>query len=177
MLQDIRPYLPVMVAAFLINVLSLAGIIFSMQVYDRVIPAQSYPTLYVLSTGVLVAVLFGFLLREARTHIMDLLGKRADMRISDRVFSHALRLRNSAVPRSTGSFISQLRELEQVREMITSSTLSTIVDLPFFLFVYRGAGLYRPALGVDSPRRGPADDPAWFAVTEETGGTRQPGSA
>jgi ATP-binding cassette subfamily C protein LapB len=43
---------------------------------------------------------------------MDLLGKRADMRISDRVFSHALRLR-SAVPRSTGSFISQLRELEQ----------------------------------------------------------------
>jgi ATP-binding cassette subfamily C protein LapB len=44
---------------------------------------------------------------------MDLLGKRADMRISDRVFSHALRLRNSAVPRSTGSFISQLRELEQ----------------------------------------------------------------
>ncbi|MGE9665395.1 ABC transporter transmembrane domain-containing protein, partial [Escherichia coli] len=83
---------------FLINVLSLAGIIFSMQVYDRVIPAQSYPTLYVLSTGVLVAVLFGFLLREARTHIMDLLGKRADMRISDRVFSHALRLRNSAVP-------------------------------------------------------------------------------
>ncbi|VEI40599.1 ATP-binding protein of T1SS [Citrobacter youngae] len=102
-LQDIRPYLPVMIAAFLINVLSLAGIIFSMQVYDRVIPAQSYPTLYVLSTGVLVAVLFGFLLREARTHIMDLLGKRADMRISDRVFSHALRLRNSAVPRSTGS--------------------------------------------------------------------------
>ncbi|MDU5688799.1 MAG: ATP-binding cassette domain-containing protein [Citrobacter freundii] len=113
-LKDIRPYLP----------------------YDRVIPAQSYPTLYVLSTGVLVAVLFGFLLREARTHIMDLLGKRADMRISDRVFSHALRLRNSAVPRSTGSFISQLRELEQVREMITSSTMSTIVDLPFFfLFI------------------------------------------
>lgn len=135
-LKDIRPYLPVMIAAFLINVLSLAGIIFSMQVYDRVIPAQSYPTLYVLSTGVLVAVLFGFLLREARTHIMDLLGKRADMRISDRVFSHALRLRNSAVPRSTGSFISQLRELEQVREMITSSTMSTIVDLPFFfLFI------------------------------------------
>ncbi|ECX5568668.1 ATP-binding cassette domain-containing protein [Salmonella enterica subsp. enterica serovar Derby] len=131
-LQDIRPYLPVMVAAFLINVLSLAGIVFSMQVYDRVIPAQSYPTLYVLSFGVLVAVLFGFLLREARTHIMDVLGKRADMRISDRVFGHALRLRNSAIPRSTGSFISQLRELEQIREMITSSTLATIVDLPFF---------------------------------------------
>ena len=132
-LQDIRPYLPVMIAAFLINVLSLAGIIFSMQVYDRVIPAQSYPTLYVLSTGVLVAVLFGFLLREARA--------------------------------GTGSRDDHL--LDPVDDC-----RSTV-----FLFVYRGAGLYRPALGVDSPRRGPADDPAWFAVTEETGGARQPGSA
>ena len=135
-LQDIRPYGPVMFAAFLVNVLSLGGIVFSMQVYDRVIPAQSYPTLYVLAFGVLLSVIFGFLLRVARGHIMDVLGKRADMRVSDRVFSHALRLRNSAIPRSTGSFISQLRELEQIREMITSSTISTIVDLPvFFLFV------------------------------------------
>ncbi len=159
-LQDIRPYLPVMVAAFLINVLSLAGIVFSMQVYDRVIPAQSYPTLYVLSFGVLVAVLFGFLLREARTHIMDVLGKRADMRISDRVFGHALRLRNSAIPRSTGSFISQLRELEQIREMITSSTLATIVDLPFFFLFMIVSGDYCPTAGMDSARGGSADDPA-----------------
>ncbi|VFS78270.1 type I secretion protein, ATP-binding protein [Salmonella enterica subsp. enterica] len=150
-LQDIRPYLPVMVAAFLINVLSLAGIVFSMQVYDRVIPAQSYPTLYVLSFGVLVAVLFGFLLREARTHIMDVLGKRADMRISDRVFGHALRLRNSAIPRSTGSFISQLRELEQIREMITSSTLATIVDLPFFFLFMIVLAIIAPPLAWIAP--------------------------
>ncbi|MFW0767199.1 type I secretion system permease/ATPase [Trabulsiella odontotermitis] len=135
-LDDWRPYGPVMLAAFLVNVLSLSGILFSMQVYDRVIPAQSYPTLYVLATGVLVAVIFGFLLKVARSHIMDVIGKRADMRISDRVFGHALRLRNSAIPRSTGSFISQLRDLEQIREMITSSTMSTLVDLPFFfLFI------------------------------------------
>ncbi|MBA8226141.1 type I secretion system permease/ATPase [Escherichia fergusonii] len=150
-MQDVRPYLPVMIAAFLINVLSLAGIVFSMQVYDRVIPAQSFPTLYVLSLGVLVAVIFGFLLREARTHIMDVLGKRADMRISDRVFSHALRLRNSAIPRSTGSFISQLRELEQVREMITSSTLSTIVDLPFFFLFIIVLAIIAPPLAWIAP--------------------------
>ncbi|TDN58410.1 type I secretion system permease/ATPase [Scandinavium goeteborgense] len=149
--QDLRPYIPVMIAAFLVNVLSLAGIVFSMQVYDRVIPAQSYPTLYVLATGVLISVIFGFLLREARTHIMDVLGKRADMRISDRVFSHALRLRNSAVPRSTGSFISQLRELEQIREMITSSTLSTLVDLPFFFLFVIVLGIIAPQLSWIAP--------------------------
>lgn len=150
-IQDLRPYLPIMIAAFLVNVLSLSGILFSMQVYDRVIPAQSYPTLYVLASGVFVAVVFGFLLREARTHIMDLLGKRADMRISDRVFSHALRLRNSAVPRSTGSFISQLRELEQIRETITSSTLSTLVDLPFFFLFMIVLAIIAPTLAWIAP--------------------------
>lgn len=150
-MQDWRPYGPVMLAAFLINVLSLSGILFSMQVYDRVIPAQSYPTLYVLASGVMLAVVFGFLLRVARGHIMDVLGKRADMRVSDRVFSHALRLRNSAVPRSTGSFISQLRELEQIREMITSSTISTIVDLPFFFMFIIVLAIIAPQLAWIAP--------------------------
>ncbi|RPH24163.1 type I secretion system permease/ATPase [Buttiauxella warmboldiae] len=150
-MQDLRPYGPVMLAAFLINVLSLSGILFSMQVYDRVIPAQSYPTLYVLASGVLLAVIFGFVLRVARGHIMDVLGKRADMRISDRVFSHALRLRNSAIPRSTGSFISQLRELEQIREMITSSTISTIVDLPFFFMFIIVLAVIAPQLAWIAP--------------------------
>ncbi|BBQ82685.1 MULTISPECIES: type I secretion system permease/ATPase [Enterobacteriaceae] len=150
-LKDLRPYGPVMLAAFLVNVLSLGGIIFSMQVYDRVIPAQSYPTLYVLAFGVLLSVIFGFILRVARSHIMDVLGKRADLRISDRIFSHALRLRNSAIPRSTGSFISQLRELEQIRETITSSTLSTIVDLPFFFLFVVVLGIISPPLAWIAP--------------------------
>ncbi|MGS9140132.1 hypothetical protein ACQWE9_25160, partial [Salmonella enterica subsp. enterica serovar Infantis] len=80
-----------------------------MQVYDRVIPAQSYPTLSVRSFGVLVAGLFGCLLREARTHIRDVLGKRADLRSSERVGGHALRLRPSASPRAPGRVLSPVR--------------------------------------------------------------------
>ena len=72
-------------------------------------------------------------MRSARMRITDVLGKRADMRISDRVFGHALRVRNSARPRSTGTFISQIRELEPVREMLTSTTIAAVADLPFFL--------------------------------------------
>ena len=127
-MRDLRPYSWVMLAALFINLLSLSGIVFSMQVYDRVIPAQSYPTLYVLTIGVLIATLFGFVLRVARGHIMDLLGKRSDLRVSDRVFGHALRLRHSAIPRSTGSFISQLRELEQIREMQWNSYIQITAE-------------------------------------------------
>lgn len=132
-LRDVRPYGYVMLASLVTSVLGLAGVLFSMQVYDRVIPAESLPTLYVLFGGVLLALLFDFIMRMTRVRITDMLGKRADMRVSDLVFGHALRLRNSARPKSTGSFISQLKELEQVRELITSSTATALADLPFFL--------------------------------------------
>src|SRR5690606_30862990 len=133
-LQDMRPYGHVMLASLVANTLGLAGIIFSMQVYDRVVPAESIHTLYVLFSGVLLALGFDFILRRLRMNIIDLLGKRADIRMSDQVFGHALRVRNSARPSSTGTFIAQLRDLEQVRELLTSTTVAAIADLPFFLF-------------------------------------------
>ncbi|MBA1189611.1 type I secretion system permease/ATPase [Pseudomonas entomophila] len=136
-LRDLRPYGNVMLASLVANLLGMAGVLFSMQVYDRVVPAESLPTLYVLFGGVLLAVLFDFTLRIMRLRITDLLGKRADLRISDLVYGHALRLRNSVRPKSTGTFISQLRELEQVRDLITSSTATALADLPFFfLFLF-----------------------------------------
>ncbi|MFK3940270.1 type I secretion system permease/ATPase [Pseudomonas monteilii] len=136
-LRDLRPYSHVMLASLVANLLGMAGVLFSMQVYDRVVPAESLPTLYVLFGGVLLAVLFDFTLRIMRLRITDLLGKRADLRISDLVYGHALRLRNSVRPKSTGTFISQLRELEQVRDLITSSTATALADLPFFfLFLF-----------------------------------------
>lgn len=132
-LADWRPYAHILVASLAYNLMALAGTLFSMQVYDRVVPAQSLPTLYVLFGGVLLSIVFAWVMRSARMRITDVLGKRADLRISDRVFGHALRVRSSARPRSTGTFISQLRELEPVREMLTSTTVAAAADLPFFL--------------------------------------------
>jgi len=132
-LQEWPRYLDVMLASLVANVLTLGAMLFTLQVYDRVIPAQSEPTLWVLFSGLLVALTFAFLMRVLRTHVSDLVGKRADLRVSDRVFGHALRIRSDARPRSTGSFISQLRELEQVREMVTSTTVVALADLPFFV--------------------------------------------
>ncbi|MCT8002262.1 type I secretion system permease/ATPase [Sphingomonas sanguinis] len=133
LLQDARSYGHVAVASVVTNCLGLAGVLFSMQVYDRVVPAQSMPTLYILFLGVLLATGFDFVLRRLRVGITDILGKRADLRLSDRVFGHALRVRNRARPTSTGTFIAQLRDLDQVRDMLTSTTVAAVADLPFFL--------------------------------------------
>lgn len=132
-LRDLRPYSHVLIASLVANLLGLAGILFSTQVYDRVIPAQSFPTLWILYGGVLLAIGFDFLLRSVRMNVIDLLGKRADLRLSDRVFGHAMHVSNRARPKSTGTFIAQLRDLENVRELLTSTTVTAMVDIPFFL--------------------------------------------
>ena len=131
-LRDWKRYLDVMFASLMANILALATVLFSMNVYDRVIPAQSVPTLWVLAGGVLIAAIFEFCLRVARIYLSDIIGKRADLKISDKVFGHALRIKNKERSKSTGTFISQIRELEGVRELVTSTTISAIADLPFF---------------------------------------------
>lgn len=131
-LRDWKRYIDIMFASLVANILALATIVFSMNVYDRVIPAQSVPTLWVLAGGVLIAAIFEFCLRVARVFLSDILGKRADLSISDLVFGHALRIKNKERSKSTGTFISQIRELEGVRDLVTSTTISAIADLPFF---------------------------------------------
>ena len=127
-LQDWKRYIDIMFASLMANILALATIIFSMQVYDRVVPSQSIPTLWVLAGGVLIAAIFEFVLRVARVYLSDIIGKRADLRISDRVFGHALRIKNSERSKSTGTFISQIRELEGVRDLVTSTTMGAIAS-------------------------------------------------
>ncbi|WP_153075333.1 type I secretion system permease/ATPase [Paraburkholderia bonniea] len=132
-LRDWRRCGDIIAASLFANLLALSGVIFSMQVYDRVVPSQSESTLWVLFAGVILAIVFEFSLRVARTHLTDTVGKRADLALSDVVFGHALRLRNEARPKSTGSFIAQIRELEQVRELLSSTAINALADLPFFL--------------------------------------------
>src|SRR5690606_8948985 len=79
-LADLRPYRHVMLASLVANAMGMAGVLFSMQVYDRVVPAQSMPTLYVLFGGVMLATLFAYVMRQARMRITDVVGKRADLR-------------------------------------------------------------------------------------------------
>lgn len=132
-LKDWRRYSDIMLVAMVANVLALSGMVFSMQVYDRVVPSQSEATLWVLFGGVMLAITFEFIMRMLRVHISDVIGKRADLRISERVFAHAMRIKTGARSKSTGSFIAQIRELESVRELITSTTIAAVSDLPFFL--------------------------------------------
>jgi ATP-binding cassette subfamily C protein LapB len=115
------------------NVLGVATAIFSMQVWDRVVPARSTNTLWVLALGVAMALLLEYGLRVTRASITDHFGKKADLELSDFFFGRLLDIRNDARPRSPGSLISQMRDFEQVRELLTSTAFGVLLDIPFVL--------------------------------------------
>nr|WP_320134687.1 type I secretion system permease/ATPase [uncultured Amphritea sp.] len=126
-------YLEVGAASLVANCLTVATSLFALQVYDRVVPNDAFDTLFVLASGVVLAIVLDFVLRLLRTHLLDMTGKKLDLELSSALFNRVLQIRLSAKPRSTGAFSSQLREFESVREFFTASTASTISDFPFIL--------------------------------------------
>ncbi len=121
------------IAAVLINVLGLASIFFTMNVYDRVVPNQAFVTLWSLGIGVALAMVFEAVSRYVRAHLLDLAGKKADLVLGTMLFRQALSIQMEHKPASSGSFANQLREFESVRDFATSATLATVSDLPFVL--------------------------------------------
>ncbi|MBP5955105.1 type I secretion system permease/ATPase [Pseudomonas anatoliensis] len=121
------------IGAVLINVLALASIFFTMNVYDRVVPNQAFVTLWSLGIGVTVAMIFEAVARYVRAHLLDMAGKKADLLLGAMLFRQALSIRMEHKPSSSGSFANQLREFESVRDFATSATLAAVSDLPFVL--------------------------------------------
>lgn len=131
------------VATVVINIIALATSLFSMQVYDRVVPRGAFDTLWVLSLGTLAALAFDYILRNARARLLEEEAVHIDTEVSAFFFSRAEDVRLDARPPSIGSMAAQLRGLEQVRSMISSSSLFLIADLPFailFIFVIFSIG-------------------------------------
>lgn len=122
------------VATVMANFITLATSLYSMQVYDRVIPRGSYATLWVLTVGVLFALLIDFILRTTRALLIEREAARIDTETSEFFFARAQSVRLDARPPGVGTMAAQLRGLEQIRSFLSSGTIFLVADLPFALF-------------------------------------------
>ncbi|KXB30635.1 ABC transporter [Dechloromonas denitrificans] len=130
-------YRDVLGAALLINVMALAMPLFSMNVYDRVIPNRAMETLWVLALGVVLLIGVDMTLRLLRGHFIDLASARIDMQLSAKIMERVLGVRMESRPAAVGAFSSNLRSFETVRDFITSASVTAFIDLPFALiFVF-----------------------------------------
>ncbi len=121
----------VVLASVLINLFVIATPLFTMNVYDKVVPNDAIETLWVLAIGILVVYAFDTTLRFVRNYMLEIAGKKSDIIMSSILFAQTLNLRMDHWPRSVGAFASQLRDFESIRNFFTASTLATLVDLPF----------------------------------------------
>lgn len=118
-------------ATALASLLALGTSLYSMQVYDRVIPNAGYNTLWVLSVGVLLSVALEFMLKQVRSHAVDKTCKAIDSELSEWFFRRMLGIRMEARPASVGTLASQVKGFEQVRAVLASTSLFVLADVPF----------------------------------------------
>ena len=124
-------YRDVLLAAFVINTFAVALPLFTMNVYDRVVPNNAIDTLWMLALGVALVVAADALLRTMRGYFIDLASSRVDVSLSAFIMERVLGIRLEHRPISAGSFAANLRSFETVRDFITSATVTAFVDLPF----------------------------------------------
>lgn len=131
--ENSRIYRDIMIAAFVVNMFALAMPLFTMNVYDRVLPNQATETLWVLAIGIALIVIGDLVLRTMRGYFLDWASTRVDVKLTTRIMEQVLGIRLEQRPNSVGSFANNLRSFETVRDFITSATITTLIDIPFGL--------------------------------------------
>lgn len=124
-------YKDVLLASFLINLFVLATPLFTMNVYDRVIPNNAIETLWMFTFGVIVVYLIDIFLKFTRTYLLEIAAKKSDIIISSIVFEKVLDLTLESHPKSVGAFASNLKDFDSIRSFLTNATLTVLIDIPF----------------------------------------------
>src|SRR3954469_6255461 len=128
-----REFWPVLLAALVVNLLAFAMPLFTMNVYDRVIPNKAVSTLWVLGFGVVLALAFDFILRVARSRLIDEVGRKLDAKLSQKLFEKVMTLPMAVREGSTGAFARRVSEFEMVRDFFASTTVVLAVDVTFLV--------------------------------------------
>ena len=131
--RNLPIYRDVLIAAFFINLFALALPLFTMNVYDRVVPNHAVETLWTLAIGLLIVVIMDFTLRMMRSHFLDLASERIDVGVSAQIMERVLGSRLEHRPASVGTYAVNLRAFDSVRDFINSATITTLIDVPFAL--------------------------------------------
>jgi ATP-binding cassette subfamily C protein LapB len=131
--EQLPLYRDVLAAALLINLFALVLPLFSMNVYDRVVPNFAVETLWMLTLGLAIILGIDYLVRLMRGYFIDLASSRIDVKLTALIMERMLGMRLSERPPSVGAYAATLRSFEVVRDFIASATVTALIDLPFAL--------------------------------------------
>jgi ATP-binding cassette, subfamily B, bacterial HlyB/CyaB len=142
-----KPLRDVLIASFFLQLMGLVAPIFFQLVIDKVLVHQSITTLEVLAFGLAVVLIWETLLSGLRNWLFAHSTNRVDAELSARMFRHLLNLPLSYFEaRRVGDSIARVRELERIREFLTSNAVTVVIDLFFTIVFFAVMYLYSPML-------------------------------
>ena len=146
----LAPYRATFVALALVsgilNLLMLTGSFYMLEIYDRVVPSRSIPTLLALT--LLVIILYGFqgFLEFIRSRVLVRVGAWVDQAVGGRVFSALIRL--PLIRSNGGDGLLPLRDLDQIRNFLAGTGLPAFFDLPWVPLYLGISFLFHPLIGI-----------------------------
>lgn len=136
------------IAGIVVNLMALVLPLFVMTSYDRVLPNAAFSSLWALALGVVLAALMDVFARSARSKLLEHLGRRIDLRLGARMLSQMLRVPYINRPKQLGEISAGFREMESLRALLSNTTLTVLVDLPFALLFMGVVAFLSPALAI-----------------------------
>lgn len=128
-----RDYRDMAVATLFINLFALVTPLFSMNVYDRVVPNHAEETLWALTTGVVLAFLFNLVFKLVRGHMLGRVAAQLAAKLDTDLMDQLLRLQGTAQQLTVGEKSDLFREMHGLREFFAMRLMPAVLDLPFFL--------------------------------------------
>jgi ATP-binding cassette subfamily B protein/ATP-binding cassette subfamily C protein LapB len=131
--RESRAYMDIGLATFFINLFMLITPLFSMIVFDRVVPNHAHETLTALTIGIVIAFIFNFGFKLIRGHALGAVVARVASRLDVDFMDHLLRLTIPAHKLTVGERFDLFHELQNLRDFFAARLIPALVDMPFFL--------------------------------------------
>ncbi|XOB63585.1 type I secretion system permease/ATPase [Campylobacterota bacterium DY0563] len=143
-----RSYIEIGFLTFFINIFALAVPLFTMSVYDRVVPNNATETLFVLASGVIIILIFDVYFKSVRNHIIENVGKKLGLYLEEELMKRMLCIKSEFDNMLVGSKANLFRELNQIKEFFATKSIIQVIDLPFFFIAIFVIFLISPAVAM-----------------------------
>ena len=129
-------FLEILLLAFFINIFAIVSPLFTMNVYDRVIPNNAISTLLVLSLGMTFVYIFDFIFKIIKTYLSDYISFSVGHEVDQVLMKKILLAKAPGINMSSGAKSSLFKELSMVREFYFSRFIPSLIDIPFLILFF-----------------------------------------
>ena len=127
-----KSYVEIGILTLFINIFDLALPLFSMSVYDRVVPNNATETLFVLAIGVVIILLFDVFFKSVRNYIIEKVGKELGVYLEEELLKRVLSIQSQYDNMLVGTKANLFRELALIKDFFATKSIVQVIDFPFF---------------------------------------------